>query len=395
MIDTKDFNVFENQASFDFKGFLLRLISQWKIFLICWIIAFAIAYQVNIRKEKIYAIDTTIVLKEQANPFFTATTSLTFNWGGSSDAVQNITSTLTSRSHNEQVVSKLDFYINYLRQDKYNIVDAYGDLPFFVKIDKTKPQLRATNIKIKFLTEQIYQIEIPFAADNVSLIRYQDNSSSSTSVQPTTFRKNYRIGQKVNLPFLNWTLELTDNPGLYKNNEYFVSFSDFDSSVSQYRGIAVETDAKGGSLLKLSMQGTNKARMVKYLNTTVDVLKTNQLAMKNQFATNTIAFIDSTLIAMESQIKDNAAELKNFTKGKNVYEIEEGGASLSTQLLEFDVKKDEVARKLNYYNNLKKYLNSSNDFSRLPAPSVAGIEDPNIVVNVSKLISLSKFGVRS
>ena len=34
-------------------------------------------------------------------------------------------------------------------------------------------------------------------------------------------------------------------------------------------------------------------------------------------------------------------------------------------------------------------LNNSVDYSRLPAPSVAGIEDPNVVVNVSKLIALS------
>lgn len=389
MINTSDFNVFDNQASFDFKGFLLRIASQWKLFLIAWIIAFSIAYQVNIRKEKIYALDTTIALKEQTNPFFTANTSLTFNWGGSSDAVQSITSTLTSRSHNELVVEKLSFYINYLRQDKYNIVDAYGQVPFFVKIDKSKGQLLGQNIKIKFLTEKIYQIEILFEAKRVSVIHYQDNSITSTTVHPNIFTKNFKIGEKVDLPFLHWTLELQDNPGFYKGSEFLVSFSDFDGSVGQYKGISVESDAKGGSLLKLSMQGTNKARLVTYLNTTVNVLKTNQLAIKNQFATNTIAFIDSTLIAMESQIKDNAAELKSFTKGKNIYAIEEGGAQVSQQLLEFDVKKDEVARKLNYYNGLKKYLNSSVDFSRLPAPSVAGIEDPNIVINVSKLISLS------
>jgi capsular exopolysaccharide synthesis family protein len=42
-----------------------------------------------------------------------------------------------------------------------------------------------------------------------------------------------------------------------------------------------------------------------------------------------------------------------------------------------------------YYNSLKSYLNNSVNYAKLPAPSVAGIEDPNIVVNVSKLIALS------
>ena len=389
MINASDFNVFENQSNFDFKGFLVRIVSQWKLFVISWIIAFAIAYQVNIRKEKIYAIDTTIAIKEQANPFFTANTSLTFNWGGSSDAVQNITSTLTSRSHNELVVEKLDFYINYLRQDKYNMVDAYGEVPFFVKIDKSKGQLLGMNIKIVFVDQKSYRIEIPFENDNVSLFHYKDFSRSSTAVKPAVYERVFKIGERINLPFLSWTLELHDNLGDYINKEFFVSFSDFDGAVGRFRGLNVESDAKGGSLLKLSMQGTNKARMVTYLNATVNVLKSNQLAMKNQFATNTIAFIDSTLIAMEGEIKNNAAELKNFTAGKNVYEIEAGGEQVSKQLLDYDIAKDEVARKLNYYNGLRKYLTNSVDYSKLPAPSVAGIEDPNIVVNVSKLISLS------
>ncbi|MFC3336840.1 hypothetical protein [Flavobacterium palustre] len=43
--------------------------------------------------------------------------------------------------------------------------------------------------------------------------------------------------------------------------------------------------------------------MVEYLNATVNMLMKSQLDKKNRFATNTIAFIDSTLVAMESQLK--------------------------------------------------------------------------------------------
>jgi capsular exopolysaccharide synthesis family protein len=193
----------------------------------------------------------------------------------------------------------------------------------------------------------------------------------------------------VSLPFLNWQLQINDNPGLYKGNEYFVRFNDFDNTVSDYRNIIVKTDDKGSSIITLGMQGTNKARMVKYLNSTVNMLMKRQLDAKNQFATNTINFIDSTLVAMESQLKQNGDELKSFRKDKNIYELEEGGAKFSDKILDLDTEKDAVNRKIAYYNSLKSYLRNSVDYSKLPAPSVAGIEDPNIVVNVSKLIALS------
>ena len=389
MLDTKDFSFFEDHNHFDFKGFLLKALSYWKWFLASWIIAFIIAYQVNIRKQKIYALETTISVKEESNPFFTSNTSLVFNWGGTSDQVQTIISTLKSRSHNELVVSKLDFYINYLKKGDYDFIDAYGEVPFYINPDKIKGQLLNQNIKIKFLSEKEYEIIIPFETDNVSVIHYSDNSKTNTAVVASEFKRKYKVGEKVVLPFLNWTLEINDNPGFYTNGEYYVSFKDFDATVASYQNINADVDIKGSSIVKLSLQGNNKARIVKYLNTTVQVLKDNQLAAKNQFATNTIAFIDSTLNATQDQIKTTRDELNSFVKEKNVLQIEEGGTGLSSQLLDLDVKKDEIARKINYYNSLKSYLKNSVDFSRLPAPSVAGIEDPNIVVNVSKLISLS------
>ncbi|SHG95317.1 exopolysaccharide transport family protein [Flavobacterium defluvii] len=389
MLDIKDFSIFENHSNFDFKGFLLKILSYWKWFLVSLIIAFTIAYQVNIRKEKIYGMQTMISIKEESNPFFTSNTSLVFNWGGISDQVNGISTILQSRSHNELVVDKLQYYIDYLEQGEYNLVDSYGTVPFYVDIDKTKGQLANTLISIKFLNENEYQIQIPFENNSVSLITYFTNKYSTTSVQPETFIKKYKVGEQVSLPFLNWKLQINDNPGFYKGKEYFVKFNDFDGTVSRYKGIGIDSDKNGGSILTLSMQGTNKARLVEYLNATVRMLIKIQLDGKNQFATNTIRFIDSTLVAMEAQLKQTGNELKTFRKDKNIYQIEGGGEKFSDKIMDFDVEKDQVTRKIAYYNSLKSYLNNSVDYSRLPAPSVAGIEDPNIVTNISKLIALS------
>ena len=389
MLDIKDFSLFESHSNFDFKGFIFKIASYWKWFLVSLIICFTVAYQVNIRKEKIYAMQTLISIKEESNPFFTSNTSLVFNWGGISDQVSGISTILQSRSHNELVVGKLQFYIDYLEQGKYNLIDAYGAIPFYVVIDKSKGQLAGTLISIKFLSENEYEIRIPFSGNSVSLITYSNNSYSNTAVQPVEFVKRYKVGEQVSLPFLNWKLQITDNPGFYKGKEYFVRFNDFDGTVSRYKNVNVDSDDKGGSILTLAMQGTNKARMVDYLNSTVKMLIKIQLDGKNQFANNTIKFIDSTLVAMESQLKETGNELKSFRQGKNIYDIEGGGLKYSDKIIDFDEEKDKVNRKIAYYNSLKSYLNNSVDYSRLPAPSVAGIEDPNIVVNVAKLIGLS------
>ena len=390
MLNTDDFeNNDDDKSTFDFKGFLLKILAYWPWFVLCWIVGLTIAYQVNIRKEKIYSMESTISIKEESNPFFTSNTSLVFNWGGGSDAVQSIISTLKSRTHNEIVVNKLQYFINQQKQGDYNIVDAYGEVPFTVNIDKIKNQLLNTQITVKFITATEYEIFIPFSGENITVCNYNNNQTSNISIKSGDFRSRFRIGQQVTLPFLNWKLELNDNINYYIGKEYLISFNDFDSTVAQYRTINVEIDKAAGSQLKLSMQGNNKARMVTYLNTTAEVLRNNQLALKNQFATNTIRFIDSTLIAMEAKIKNTSDELKDFRKVKNIYTIEGGGIKIADKLVNYDLEKDEINRKLSYYNSLRNYLKNNSDFSKLPAPSVVGIEDPNISANVSKLIALS------
>jgi len=127
-----------------------------------------------------------------------------------------------------------------------------------VVIDKNKGQLENTLISVKFLSQTEYQLKIKFDSNKAPLIRYLDNSKSKTNVVQGDFIKRYKVGQQVSLPFLNWKLQINDNPGFYKGNEYYVRFNDFDKVVSKYRGINVDIDTKAPSILKLSLTGTNK-----------------------------------------------------------------------------------------------------------------------------------------
>jgi capsular exopolysaccharide synthesis family protein len=389
MLDVKDFTFFDKQNSFDFKGFLIKTLSYWKWFLIGLIIAFAIAHQVNVRKQKIYGVEAVISVKEENNPLFTSNTSLTFNWGGTSDKVQMVSTSLKSRSHNEAVVDRLQFYIDYSKQTKYFLKDVYGEIPFKITVDKTQNQLLDKAIKVKMLSTKKYQITIPFQSNKTSVVRYLDNKQSEITVPKTDFVKIVKVGEEVNLPFLHWRLELVDSENSNFEEEVIVTLKPFNDVVGKYRGVKVDFDEKSGAILKLSLEGTNKARMVDYLNTSVEVLKDKQLESKNKFADNTISFIDETLAKMESQLKDSGDDLKNFGKNNNIINIEEGSLAYNQQLIDADENKALIERKITYLNTLKNYLKDSVDFSKLPAPTIAGIDEPNINANVSKLIMLS------
>ncbi|MFN3908248.1 MAG: polysaccharide biosynthesis tyrosine autokinase [Flavobacterium sp.] len=391
MIDTKDFAFMDSYPKFDFKGLINRIIGYWYWFVLCWVVAFTIAYQVNVRKQKIYALDTTIAVKEENNPFFTSNTSLVFNWGGTSDQVQNIMTTIRSRTHNEMVVERLEFYVDYLQKGKYHLEDAYGSVPFYFQIDKNKGQLAGKLIEVKILPNNLLEVSVDLSNQNqIQVHQYENHTSDNIAITPKKYTYKISTGSKLQSPFLNGAFWMFPDRNLAIGKTYFIQFNSLDGTVAKYRKIKAETDVKAGSIIRISLDGNNKKRIVDYLNTTVRVLMKRQLDRKNQFANNTINFIDSTLTAIDSTLKDNQQEIKDFTRNKNILEIENGGSQISNKLLKYETEKEFANRKLAYYNNLKNYLNSrTTDFSKLPIPAVAGIDDPNIVTNVSKLISLS------
>jgi hypothetical protein len=79
------------------------------------------------------------------------------------------------------------------------------------------------------------------------------------------------------------------------------------------------------------------------LNSTVEMLIRRQLDSKNHppYYRFYWQHIDCDGVAVER----DGNELKSFRKGKNIYDIEEGGAKFSDKMLEFDVSRDEITRK--------------------------------------------------
>jgi hypothetical protein len=56
-------------------------------------------------------------------------------------------------------------------------------------------------------------LRIPFGGNSATTITYADNSYSDTSVAVGDFVKTY---SGTTFTFLNWKLEIKDNPGIYK-----------------------------------------------------------------------------------------------------------------------------------------------------------------------------------
>ena len=142
-------------------------------------------------------------------------------------------------------------------------------------------------------------------------------------------------------------------------------------------------------VLKLSLIGKNKSKIVDFLNATSAILSRTELERKNLYATNTIKFIDSSLGAVDTSLKAVTDEMNDFRKTNKVFNVEEEISQISDQLKTYEQEKLLEESKLNYLNTLQNYLITKTDYTKLAAPTSVGIEENNILSGVSRIIGLS------
>ena len=377
------------QPSFDIKAFLIRVLSYWKLFILFIGIGLFVVYQQNIRMQQSYRLSTQISIEEESNPLFTSTTSLTFNWGGVSGKVQTMMTSLRSRTIHEKVVENLQFYISYLKQARFRKNDVYLDAPFRFNITPNSYQLLNVPIKITFLQDGKYELSINFESELARRQNFTSHEKANLDVSLGEFKQVFNLGDTIELPYINGVIYLAENRVAKTNDEYFIQFSDFDAVVSKYRSKLRIDNPRNSAILNLSMVDVNKGKIVDYLNETVKVLSEDQLNRKNQFVTNTIKFIDDQLSRVKNQLSLNADSLNDYRQKNRIYNLDDKSTTINSKLSDLDLNKDNINRKLAYYSSLKNYLITSNNFTDVPAPAVTGIDEGNILANVSRINALS------
>ena len=387
---SEEFKIDEIQSTFDFRGFLFKLLNYWPLFLFSLAIAFGIAYYINVRKLPVYKMGTMISIKDDQNPFFTTTTSLTFNWGGTTDKVNTSVITLRSRSHNEKVVQRLQYYLNYKKEGKYQQIDAYKKTPFFVEIDTSQFQIVGKQLQVVFKDSVTFILSAKFEEGNVSLQNYNTIEKVSRYFEAREFSEEYKIGERISLPFFSGTFIPNPEVGVTPNVTYYLSFSNFDGAVKKFLNIRIKAESKGSSVLILSLIGGNKAKLVDYLNTSVQVLSEEMLNRKNLFATKTIKFIDSSLQDKTRELLGVEDELNEFKNKNAIFNLETEAQEINSRLNTLDLRKENITFELNYYNVLENYLINRNDYREVPAPSVAGISEGSIIASVGRIIVLAE-----
>ena len=380
--------------SFDIKEYFFKVLSYWKLFVIMILLSFIVAKVVNTTSEQIYNLKSIITVKEERNPLFSQTTNIAFNWGGPSDKVETIIAILKSRSHNEKVVSKLKYYIDYLVDGQFRMKDIYGKVPFRVELDTLKYQLINTDINFEFIDNEQVKISFELENERYSLINYSSNDIQSfdNEEENIKFSQTFALGSTIETPYFNFKID-TESPFFdLSNKSYYVRFKKFDNVVKKYQNVKVATLKKGTSIIELTYNGPNKKKIEAFINTTVAVLDHDQREQKISYALKTKKYIDNLFEIESDSLKIIEEDIGKYKQSNRIYNLSAEGNSLLSEVTALDVEAIKIQNKIDYLNNLEEYLrNNSTIYSEnIPAPAIVNIEDPSIAASLNNLIMLLK-----
>jgi capsular exopolysaccharide synthesis family protein len=382
-----DFNEF---SALDIKTLLLKILSYWKWFVVSILIAYFVTRYINSYQQRIYSLESLITVKDEQNPIFSSSTNIAFNWGGPSDRVETIKTILQSRTHNEKVVKEMQFYIDYLQQGKYRMEDVYGKVPFRINVDTTQLQLINTLMKIEFLATDKIKLSIDFEEKlDRTLLNYNSLDKQDYTAPKKIYSEEFPALQVVT-DFTSFAIQLKGKPQIGK--AYYIRFKDFNSTVAHYKSIKVTTAKKGTSIIKLALTGSNKNRLVAYLNATVKVLEKDQIESKIRYAVKTKKYIDTLFDAMAGNLKTIEKDLGTFKQKQNIYNLSAEGSAIFEDALKLDTETKQLQDRLDYFRSLEAYIKSHDKFeiNSIPVPAIVGIEDQKITQSVGVLVTKSK-----
>ncbi|WP_027136920.1 exopolysaccharide transport family protein [Gaetbulibacter saemankumensis] len=387
---TDDYTSPQYTLNFDFKAFLFRALSYWKWFLLALIIGVYVVYQQNIRKEFPYTLDASISVQNDRNPLFTPNTSLIFNYGGVSGKVQDVLLNLKSRKHHEKVVDSLELYFSYLQQGRFHKKDIYKAVPFAFESNPEAFQVTGYPIKITFIDDEQFELSYDFGDTGaVSVQNFESKEIKTLLITRPQLKQTYHFDDYIDLDVLKGRIVRNDKSFNLSGKSFYIEYTNYNVTVTQFVKRFSVVNEGGSPLLTLRLTYRNKAKIVDYLNASIAILDRDLLQRKNQYAINTIDFIDKQLSRVKAELGEKADSLNRFKQQNKILDLGSESHVLVNRITQYEEEKLVLEESLFYYDLLKNYLETSKDFTNFPAPAVQGISDSNITGAISQIIALS------
>ncbi len=318
--------------SFDFVLWFYRILKYWYLFVISIGLFLAYAYIKNKSWVPVFYVQAMMIMEDKNAASVVAgavpTASLLRN-------TENQQIVLESYGLTKRTVGKLPprMRVDYFKDTRFKTINFYTDTPIQVEVLDIQPG--AYN----------YAYDLTYIDDNKCEISYKENPDKEDKV---SIIASYEEEVECSLfkIKLHKTSAFVSGVNAFKPDLASISFrflSD-DQLIGMYNGrVASRPQGENSTILIISMNGTNPARDVDYMNTLLKEFQEYSLSLKNEQAELTIEFLDNQLKLINDSLDYSRLKLEDFQKETGVYDISSN--SLRIELDSANREKDALSIK--------------------------------------------------
>lgn len=349
---------------------LSLIIKNWYYFAIAIVICLALARFYIGHTMPVFRSNATILIKEIGSSSVTNNNEILQGLGlpGGMRNLENQMMILTSRELTQKALEELPFEVEYYYKTFRNQIPLYPDPPIRIIQDKELSLPRDVEFSLRLSGNNRYILE----------------SKSENYI----FVKQSVFGETVETSSGSFRIELRDAGWFIRNGEseiFFIFYS--KSGLTNYYNnrLSLELLSRGGSLVSISVDGTNRAKDVDFLNKLAEVFQSISLDKKNIEALRRIQFIDNQLIGISDSLSTTENKLQQFRSNNMVMDLSAQGQAIIAQVTLLENEKARLNLEANYYDYLAEYLAKDVSGEVPIVPITMGITDPSLTRLVEEL----------
>lgn len=278
---------------------------------------------------------------------------------------------LRSRELTERTLREVPFDIEYYYRTVRNQIPFYPNAPARVIGEGDIPLPRNIEFSIKHLGD--------------------DNFLIKSESEYFPFIRQAIFGESIETPGGNFRVICMNEEWFRQNPDKDLNFVIHNriNLIRHYNNrLNVDLLSRSGSILIISLTGTNSTRDAEFLNKLTEVFQSMSLERKNYEANRRIQFIDDQLVGISDSLILTETRLQQFRSANRVMDLSAQGQAIISQVMLLENERARLDLEANYYDYLADYL-SKDITGELPIiPITMGIDDPALAGLVSTLADL-------
>jgi capsular exopolysaccharide synthesis family protein len=315
----------------------------------------------------IYKVSGKILVKKNSNPYSNSNEKFDdiFMMQGNNNNLNDEIEIIKSRLMATRVVKSLELNKQYLNKGK----------------------IRTTTIRTQ---------DMPFTFE---LQNIKDSSQGFSDVVTTSGEQQFRLNESPTLYSFGQWIDMPN--GSFRLVRTSQSFKGFNSNVFIVSQASIEDMAAGLSSSILVTQGGEYNSNVVLIGYETDNTKLGEsivnqfmkeyqmagLEDKKQIAVNTLAFIDTQLMAAKQDLGNVEKNLQSFQESNRIFSPEQQSKLFIDELTESNKQGLELGLKLKVTEYLRKYISDKKNTNPIVA-SALGIEEPSLIGQIAEFNKL-------